>query len=195
MLDAMVEWMGYPMYYAYQGAEAPVRAGARHATIFPYGPFVVGDGRTVILGLQNEREWAGFCELVLNAPALVTDARFLSNSLRSQNQAALAEIITTAFAELSLETVVERLDRAGIANAAMNEMADVWQHKQLVARDRWREVDTTEGCIPALLPPGGIGSEPRMDPVPGLGEHSWALLAELGYSAEEIDALQKLAVI
>ncbi|APX18057.1 CoA transferase (plasmid) [Phaeobacter inhibens] len=195
MLDAMTEWMSYPLYYAYEGAEPPARAGASHATIFPYGPFSVGDGRTVILGLQNEREWKAFCKLVLEAPGLAADSRFSSNSLRAENKIALTQIITTSFDDLTTETVIERLDRAGIANANMNDMSDVWHHVQFEARNRWREVQTPKGSIPALLPPGGIGSEPRMDAVPALGEHSADLLAEFGCSGSEISKLQKERVI
>lgn len=195
MLDAMTEWMSYPLYYAYEGAEPPARAGASHATIFPYGPFAVGDGRTVILGLQNEREWKAFCEVVLKAPGLTTDSRFSSNSLRAENKIALTQIITTSFDDLTTEAVIERLDRAGIANANMNDMSNVWHHVQFEARNRWREVQTPKGSIPALLPPGGIGSEPRMDAVPALGEHSADLLAELGYSGSEISRLQNERVI
>lgn len=195
MLDAMTEWMSYPLYYAYEGAEPPPRAGASHATIFPYGPFAVGDGRTVILGLQNEREWNVFCDVVLEAPDLATDSRFLSNSMRAQNKVALTQIITTSFSDLTTENVIERLDRAGIANANMNEMDDVWNHVQFEARNRWREVDTPAGRIPALLPPGGIGVEPRMDAVPDLGEHSSALLVEIGYSEDDIAKLLNEKVI
>lgn len=195
MLDAMTEWMSYPLYYAYEGAEPPARAGASHATIFPYGPFSVGDGRAVILGLQNEREWKAFCELVLEAPGLATDTRFSSNSLRAENKIALTQIITTSFDDLTTEAVIERLDRAGIANANMNNMSDVWHHAQFEARNRWREVETPEGRIPALLPPGGIGTEPRMDAVPSLGQHSADLLTELGCSDSDITRLQKERVI
>ena len=195
MLDAMTEWMSYPLYYAYEGAEPPARAGASHATIFPYGPFSVGDGRTVILGLQNEREWKAFCELVLEAPGLAADSRFSSNSLRAENKIALTQIITTSFDALTTEAVTERLDRAGIANANMNDMSDVWHHVQFEARNRWREVQTPKGSIPALLPPGGIGSEPRMDAVPALGEHSADLLTEFGCSGSEISRLQNERVI
>lgn len=195
MLDAMTEWMSYPLYYAYEGAEPPARAGASHATIFPYGPFAVGDGRTVILGLQNEREWKAFCDVVLETPGLATDGRFSSNSLRAENKIALTQIITTSFDDLTTEAVIERLDRAGIANANMNDMSDVWHHVQFEARNRWRDVQTPKGSIPALLPPGGIGSEPRMDAVPALGEHSADLLAELGYSGSEISQLQNERVI
>ena len=195
MLDAITEWMGYPLYYTFEGAEPPARAGASHATIFPYGPFAVGDGRTVILGLQNEREWKTFCENVLDAPGLASDARFASNRMRAQNKVALTQIITTSFADSTTEHLIERLDLAGIANANMNEMKDVWNHVQLKARNRWREVDTPGGRIPALLPPGGIGVEPRMDAVPALGEHSHTILAEMGYSKEDIASLTREKVI
>lgn len=195
MLDAMTEWMSYPLYYAYDGAAPPARAGASHSTIFPYGPFVVGDGHTVILGLQNEREWKTFCEIVLEAPALASDSRFSSNSLRAKSKDALTQIITTSFADCTAEQVIKRLDRAGIANAKMNEMRDIWNHAQLAARNRWRSVDTPVGRIPALLPPGGIGAEPRMEAVPALGEHTACLLAEIGYSEKDIAALQIEKVI
>jgi itaconate CoA-transferase len=195
MLDAMTEWMSYPLYYAYDGAAPPARAGASHATIFPYGPFAVGDGHTVILGLQNEREWKAFCEIVLEAPALASDSRFSSNSLRAESKVALTQIITASFADCTTEQVTKRLDQAGIANAKMNEMRDIWSHVQLEARNRWRKIDTPAGRIPALLPPGGIGAEPRMDPVPALGEHTASLLAEIGCSENDIAALQKEKVI
>ncbi|MDX2484875.1 MAG: CaiB/BaiF CoA-transferase family protein [Pseudodonghicola sp.] len=195
MLDAMTEWMGYPLYYAYDGAPPPPRAGASHATIFPYGPFVVGDGRTVILGLQNEREWTAFCGVVLEAPDLAADTRFSTNSARAEGKVALTQIITDCFSSLTTEQVVERLDHAGIANAKMNEMADVWNHVQFEARDRWRQVDTPAGPIPALLPPGGIGQPPRMDAVPALGEHTAALLEELGYSDGDITHLRNAKVV
>ena len=149
----------------------------------------------VILGLQNEREWNVFCDVVLEAPDLATDSRFLSNSMRAQNKVALTQIITTSFSDLTTENVIERLDRAGIANANMNEMDDVWNHVQFEARNRWREVDTPAGRIPALLPPGGIGVEPRMDAVPDLGEHSAALLVEIGYSEDDIAKLLNEKVI
>lgn len=195
MLDAMTEWMSYPLYYAFDGAEPPERAGASHATIFPYGPFAVGDGRTIMLGLQNEREWKAFCETVLERADLAADPRFSSNSLRAENKEVLTQIILCDFAELTTEQAIERLDQAGIANANVNKMEDVWKHVQFEARNRWRDVDTPVGRIQALLPPGGIGSEPRMDPVPDLGEHSRALLAEVGYSSESIAELQKARVI
>lgn len=134
MLEALGEWMGYPLYYAYQGASPPPRLGAAHATIYPYGPFVAGDGRTVMLGLQNEREWLSFCGVVLEQPALAADPRFDSNARRNENREALRAMILAAFTTLTSAQLRERLDRAQIANADVNEMADVWQHPQLADR-------------------------------------------------------------
>jgi itaconate CoA-transferase len=191
MLESMVEWMGYPMYYAYQDAAPPPRAGAAHATIYPYGPFPTGDGRTVMLGLQNEREWRVFCDQVLGQPALAEDPRFVSNSKRDAARDALRALIVTAFAALDADEVVARLDRAQIANARVNDMSAVWGHAQLQARARWNEVATPNGTIPALVPPGTSGSGAvRMDPVPALGEHTSSLLEELGYDATAIAELR-----
>jgi itaconate CoA-transferase len=196
MLEALAEWMGYPMYYAFDGAPPPPRAGAAHATIFPYGPFVAGDGREVMLGLQNEREWLVFCEQVLKQPELVANPLFASNHARAANKDALTAIIVAAFASLSAEQVIVRLNKAGIANSRMNDIAGLWAHEQLKARGRWRDVATPSGPVPALLPPGGIGSmEARMDAVPDLGEHSRSILAELGLSTDEIDDLAKGGII
>ncbi|HJV79549.1 CaiB/BaiF CoA-transferase family protein [Noviherbaspirillum sp.] len=191
MLEGMAEWMSYPLYYAFDGAPPPPRAGAAHATIYPYGPFPTGDGKTVMLGLQNEREWRVFCEKVLQQPALATDSRFFNNSARSAARAELRAIIVEAFSKLTAEQVIERLDVAQIANAHMNDMHDLWQHPQLKARQRWVEVDTPAGKIPALLPPGVPDAyEPRMDPVPALGQHTDAILAELGYDVTAVAVLR-----
>ncbi|WP_368924372.1 CaiB/BaiF CoA transferase family protein, partial [Comamonas aquatica] len=123
MLEAMGEWMGYPLYYAYDGAPPPPRTGASHASIYPYGPFVAGDGKTVMLGLQNEREWKAFCDTVLQQPAVATDARFDSNAQRNAHREALQALILQTFAALTAAQVVERLEAAGIANARVNDMA------------------------------------------------------------------------
>jgi len=191
MLESMVEWMSYPLYYAFDGAAPPPRAGAAHATIYPYGPFAAGDGKTIMLGLQNEREWAAFCTDVLRQPELATDPRFFTNSKRTAARAELRAIIVAAFASLTAEQVIERLDRAQIANARMNDMQEVWQHAQLKARGRWVEVDTPSGKVPALLPPGLPDTiTPRMDPVPALGQHTASILLELGYDASAFARLR-----
>ncbi|KJS73228.1 MAG: CoA-transferase [Comamonadaceae bacterium BICA1-1] len=196
MLESMAEWMGYPLYYAFDGAPPPPRAGAAHATIYPYGPFLTGDGKTVMLGLQNEREWQLFCDKVLQQPAFAADARFASNALRAAARPELKRIIETAFARLSAVQVVERLEAAQIANAHVNGMADVWAHPQLAARQRWVEVQTPTGPIPALLPPGAAAAaDVRMDAVPALGQHSEAILRELGLSTQQIEQLKARAAI
>lgn len=195
MLESLVEWMGYPLYYAYEGAPAPARAGASHATIYPYGPFPAGDG-TVMLGLQNEREWALFCEKVLERPDLQRDARFDSNSSRSANREPLRTIIVEIFQSLGVKNVIARLDAAGIANANVNTLQDVWKHPQLQARDRWVSVDSSVGSLPALLPPGKNSHFTyRMDPIPALGQHSAQILAELGYTETDIEQLQRQEVV
>ncbi len=191
MLEALTEWMGYPLYYAFEGATPPPRSGASHATIYPYGPFTAGDGKTVILGLQNEREWKVFCEQVLLQSELATQARFSSNALRSAARAELETIILQAFAPMTAEQVAARLEAAGIANAQVNSMQEVWAHPQLAARQRWSEVVTPAGPVPALLPPGSWQhGAPRMDAVPALGEHTEAILHSMGYNAAQLDALR-----
>lgn len=186
MLESLVEWMGYPMYYAYNGAPPPARAGAAHSTIYPYGPFPTGGGGTIMLGLQNEREWALFCEKVLLDPALANDDRFSANFRRSENREVLRQIIVDGFASLSLDEVVARLEQAQIANARVNDMHGVWQHPQLKARDSWRSVDSPAGELPALLPPGrNAAFAPRMDAVPALGQHTQGILEELGFTADQ----------
>ena len=196
MLESLTEWMGYPMYYAYQGATPPPRSAASHATIYPYGPFAAGDGGTVMLGLQNEREWKQFCERVLQDAALATDPRFDSNAHRNAHREALQTLILATFASLSTADVLARLDDAQIANARMNSMADVWAHPQLQARERWRQVGTPAGDVPALLPPGRISSfDYRMDPVPAVGQHTDAILRALGRGDAEIAALANAGAI
>jgi crotonobetainyl-CoA:carnitine CoA-transferase CaiB-like acyl-CoA transferase len=196
MLESLGEWMNYPLYYAFEGASPPPRTGASHATIYPYGPFPAGDGKTVMLGLQNEREWSVFCEKVLLDPELSTDERFSSNSKRSAARIELRNLIVNAFSTLTAEQVVQRLDDAQIANARVNDMHDVWKHPQLQARKRWREVESPAGPIPALLPPGSWEEgEPRMDAVPALGEDTDAILSGLGYSQDEIASLRAAKAI
>jgi itaconate CoA-transferase len=195
MLEALAEWSSYPLYYAFDGAPPPPRTGAAHATIYPYGPFPAGDGGTVMLGLQNEREWVTFCDKVLQQPALATDPRFTGNPQRVAARDALREIIVGAFAPLTSPQVVQRLEAAQIANARVNTMAEVWAHPQLKARERWREVDSPAGKLPALLPPGSWATEPRMDAVPALGQHTDTILAELGLDAAAIKRLHQASAV
>ena len=196
MFEALGEWMGYPAYYAAYGGREPPRAGAAHATIAPYGPFRCGDGREVNLAIQNEREWERFCAQTLERPALAADARFQSNASRVANREALHAIIDDVFSHLSAAEVIARLDQAQIANARMNTMREFWEHPQLQARNRWRQVESPVGSLRALLPPvTQRGVEPRMDPIPAVGEHTDAILAALGYGAERINQLRAQGAI
>ena len=191
MLESLSEWMSFPMYYAYKGAEPPPRNGASHATIYPYGPFKAGDGKTVMLGLQNEREWVQFCETVLENPALGTDERFDRNFKRNENRIELLEIINACFSKLTSEQLIARLEKAQIANAHLNDMEGLWKHEQLRARNRWTEVDTPNGPISALLPPGLNDSyDYRMDPIPAVGEHTDSILKELGIAESDISDMR-----
>ena len=187
MLEALGEWMSFPMYYAFEGAEPPPRNGASHATIYPYGPFKAGDGGTVMLGLQNEREWAKFCDVVLENPALTQDARFDQNFKRNEKREELLAIIDQCFSKLTTEQVIAKLEKAQIANARLNNMKGLWNHQQLKERERWVNVDTPAGSIPALLPPGLNNTyNYRMDPIPSVGEHTDAILQELGLTDSDI---------
>lgn len=196
MLESLGEWMGFPMYYAYEGAPPPPRSAASHATIYPYGPFAAGDGGTVMLGLQNEREWKIFCDKVLLQSSLATDPRFDANAKRNTHRAELKAIILQAFGEMTAAQVVQRLDDAGIANARMNSMAEMWAHPQLHARGRVQQVASPAGDIAALLPPGVNSSfDYRMDAIPAIGEHTDAVLRELGRTEADIAALRSTRAI
>ncbi|MFL5279255.1 MAG: CaiB/BaiF CoA transferase family protein [Myxococcales bacterium] len=196
MLEALVEWMGYPIYYGRYGGRPPGRTGATHPSIAPYGPHRTGDGKTVVLGLQNEREWAVFCEQVLRRADLATDRRFTSNSARVANRTELTRIIEETFAGATAADVVARLDSAGIANGRLNTIADIAAHPQLAARNRWREVQTSAGPVAATLPPANLeGVTPSMGAVPALGQHTEAVLLSLGYSAQQIQGLHVTGAI
>ena len=181
MLESLAEWMSYPLYYSMDGATPPERTGAAHATIYPYGPFKVGDGSTVMLGIQNEREWAAFCAVVMGDAALAQDARFASNALRHLHRSALGEIILQRFAQLTDAEVIGLLERANIANAKVNTLHGVWQHTQLAARQRWQNVDSPAGPLPSLKP-AGINStfDHACGAIPAMGEHTAAILKEFG---------------
>ena len=196
MLEALAEWMGYPLYYTHFGGNAPARTGPNHATIVPYGRYETGDGKSIMLGLQNEREWAVFCEKVLLQPKLAQDPRYGSNSRRAAKRSEINALIAEVFATLTTEQLIERLDASGIANARMNTPDEVWEHPQLKARDRWREMDSPVGLLATLLPPVTMpGFEARIDAVPELGEHTERILSEFGYTSGDIVALRKAGVV
>jgi formyl-CoA transferase len=182
--------MGFPGYFTAYGGSAPPRSGAHHATIAPYGPFKAGDGATVFLSVQNEREFGRFCDQVLKKPALKSDPRFSSGPARLQNRGAMHAEIDSVFSKIASAEVVQRLEAAEIANARLNDMQEFWAHPQLAARERWAKVGSPAGEIDALKPPFNLdGMEPRMDPVPAVGEHTRGILQEIGYSAAEIERL------
>jgi crotonobetainyl-CoA:carnitine CoA-transferase CaiB-like acyl-CoA transferase len=196
LFDAVAEWMGYPAYYTDYGGEAPARSGARHAAIAPYGPYPAGDGKSVYFGVQNEREWARFCDEVLNRRELAIDPRFNTNASRVRHQSALDEIIAASFAASTAAAVVERLDAAGVANARMNTVREFLDHPQLAARNRWREVDSPAGPLRALVPPIAVdGQEPRMDAIPSVGQHTDPILRELGFDQPTIAQWHREGVV
>jgi itaconate CoA-transferase len=189
MLESLGEWMGFPSLFTAYGGAAPPRSGPYHATIVPYGPFTAGDGETVFLGVQNEREFAAFCDRVLEKPSLKSDERFSSGPARFRNREAFHREVETVFRRLRASEIVERLEAADIANARLNDMLGFWRHPQLEARARWAKVGSPGGVLDMLKPPFNLsGFEPRMEPIPALGEHTRAILNELGYAKDTVDA-------
>jgi len=196
MFEALAEWMGYAAYYTGYGGSSLPRSGATHAAIAPYGPYTAGDGKIVYLGLQNEREWVRFCADVLDQPGLADDLRFHSNAARVTNRPALDRIMTDVFAKYTADELVARLDAAQIANARMNSVREFLDHPQLAARDKWRMVNSAVGPLRALVPPFGLKDvEPRMDPIPSLGQHTDAILTELGYDAATVAQWRAAGII
>jgi itaconate CoA-transferase len=196
LFEALAEWMGFPAYYAMYGGREPPRTGARHSSIAPYGPFECGDGERIFFGIQNEREWEGFCEAVLGRPEMASDELFDNNSRRVENREALEEEISAILGGLSSEEAIDKLEKAGIANARMRTVLELIQHPQLEARDRWREVGSPAGPLRALLPPVAMSdAEPVMAPIPGVGEHTAEILKELSYDETATDALRREAAI
>ena len=196
LLDSIGEWMGYAAYYTAYGGTAPPRAENSHAAIAPYGPFRCGDGKEVILAVQNEREWGRFCDKVLRTPELKGDARFISNPQRVRNRAAVEEIINKVFAGFSAAEAIERLEQAQIAYARLNSVQEFVDHPQLAARGRWSEIASPVGPLHALVPPVTMeGAEAFMGPIPALGEHTDAILQELGFDSSTISAWRETKMI
>jgi crotonobetainyl-CoA:carnitine CoA-transferase CaiB-like acyl-CoA transferase len=186
LFDSLAEWMSYPIYYSYGGAPPP-RNGARHAVIAPYGPYAAGDGKIIYLGIQNEREWARFCAEVLGRAEMATDPRFSSNPRRVDHRDELDAAITTAFGDMTTEEVMARLESAQIANARMNTVKELIDHPQLAARDRWRDVPSAVGPVRMLVPPFNFeGMDIPMSAIPSVGEHTEAILGELGIAGATV---------
>jgi itaconate CoA-transferase len=196
LFDALAEWMGFAAYYTAYGGSPPARSGPNHASIAPYGPFPSRDGDQIYLGIQNAREWARFCGDVLRRLDLADDDRFRSNSLRVEHRRALHDAIDDVFRSLSTTEIIERLDFARIAFARMNSVAEFVDHPQLSARGCWREIDSPVGLLRALVPPVRMEDvEPVMGAVPSLGQHSDAILEELGFDAATIARWRKEGTI
>lgn len=196
MLEALGEWMGYPYYFSEYGGVEPKRTGASHATIYPYGAFTAGDGNSVFFGLQNDREWQNFCRVVLGKTDLSVNPRYFSNANRYKYASEIKAEIEAVFNQLTADEIVTRLDAAQIANARLNQVREFAHHRQLEARNRWQDIATPAGSVRALLPPGSIrGCKISMGAVPMLGEHTRAILTDLGWSTDSIEQLNHEGVV
>lgn len=196
MLEAMVEWMGFPLNYAYEGADPPQRSGADHASIYPYGAFQSGDGKSIMIGLQNDREWQAFCSTVLEDSELAADVRFSSNQLRSANRDQLKQLIDSIFTAQDAVDLEHKLTEANIAFANVNEMQDVWNHPQLQSLKRIVEIETSVGSVKAFLPPGNNNQfQTTLGPVPDIGEHNKEILKDLGFKTVEIDRFYEDGIV
>jgi len=195
MLDALGEWMTYPMLRMAYAGTPPPRSPTSHPGIAPYGSHRTKDGH-VIFGLQNEREWVTFCTRVLARPEVATDPKFSTQHARRENRAELTALIEDFFGTMTSLEVVRLLDEAGIANGRLNDPKDVWEHVQFAARDKWRTINTEAGPVRALLPPFLFTDvEAVVGDVPSVGQHTDQILAELGFSAERIAAMRKAGAL
>ncbi len=196
MFDAIVEWMGYPLYTAMYTGEDPPRAGLGHAAIVPYDAYPTSDGGQVVIGVQNDRGWVAFARDVLGLPELASDPRYATNTHRAARRAEVDALVAEFTSKYPAGELTALLDAAGVPNAELKSVGEVTRHPQLDARDRWREVGSPGGSIRAVLPPITLdGEEARMDPVPALGEQTDAILQELNYPPEQIAELRAAGTI
>lgn len=179
MLEALAEWMGYPMYFSEYGGSRPTRSGSRHAAIAPYGPFSTGDGEQIFLAVQNDREWNKLVLQVLKSADLLDDPRFGTNMDRVAHVEQLNDLIDTAFSSLTADEAEQRLDAAAIANARLRDPAGLAAHPQLEFRRRWIDVETEGGRIAQLRPVVTLDDQPLPpQEIPRLGQHTEQILAE-----------------
>ncbi|MGW6569006.1 CaiB/BaiF CoA transferase family protein [Streptomyces sp. NPDC054975] len=197
LLDSLAEWMGHPLHHGMHGGTAPARTGLAHAVIAPYDAYPTADGSMVLLSVQNDREWRRLAEHVLERPDLADDPAFATNTARVAGRAATDAVVAGALAPLTAAEALARLDAAGIACARLNTVADLADHPQLAARERWREMESPVGPLRSLLPPVTFpdGPEAPMGRVPGLGDDTDVVLAELGVHPEELKALRADGVV
>ncbi len=185
LFDALLEWLGHQVTLARQLNRLPRRAGARHATIAPYGPFRCGDGSDVVIAVQNTKEWTALCR-VLNLNELVDQERFLTNEGRVAHGNDLDQLISAATAQMSSAELIEQLELAGLAWGRVNDLFALQDHPQLRARGRWATVNTPQGNFEALRPPVDVeGIDIAMSDVPRLGQHTQAVLDWLQRSQEQ----------
>ncbi|MGX1564213.1 CaiB/BaiF CoA transferase family protein [Streptomyces sp. NPDC055506] len=196
LFEALAEWMGQPAYYTRHGGTQPPRLGTRHATIAPYGTYPAADGKEVLFSIQNEREWTALCGEFLGRPELVDDPRFATASDRVAHREELDAVVAGRFARSGSDEILKDLERIGIACAGVNDVAAFLDHPVLAGRRRWTEVAVPGATVEALLPPADLTGLPaRMDPVPAAGEHTEAILTELGRTGEEVAALRADGVV
>lgn len=185
LFDALLEWLGHQVTLTETLRRLPRRAGARHATIAPYGPFPCADGRDVVIAVQNTREWRALGEAI-GLGEVVDDPRFDGNDRRVANADALDALIVQRTSSMSSEELIERLEAGSLAWARVNDLFAVLEHEQLRERQRWAEVHAPAGSFRALRPPMDVtGFEVPMSAVPALGEHTASVLEWLGFPAEE----------
>ncbi len=191
LFDVMTDVMGYALTYTQHSGIDQQPLGVGSPAVAPYGAFPTRDGQTVVLGTTNDREWQRVALEIIDRPDLADDPRFATNSSRCAHREILDEAIGSWCARHDLADIQTIADAAGIGNSRYNVPSEVVAHPQLAARDRWRTVATPHGDIQALRPPPVIsGFEQPMGAVPGLGQHTDAVLGELGFTPEELARLR-----